>query len=106
MKLLLLLLAVGASAGTTTQPKDKAFVVYNQIKQSDKSASLVCPALLPDCVITWSAPAGKTVLFTDYKAEADKLKALAVKWRDGTITSAEKDVLLRALIVKFFGVEQ
>jgi hypothetical protein len=102
----LLLLIVGTAWGeTTVQPRAHAQKIFPEIQANSKQSKITCTLKGDDeCTIEWTPKAGATIQFEDKKVEADRMKGLALKWRDKTITDEEKDELLRHLVIKIFGL--
>jgi len=102
----LLLLIVGTAWGeTTVQPRAHAQKIFPEIQANSKHSKITCTLKGEDeCTIEWSPKAGAAIQFEDKKAEADRMKVMARKWRDKTITADEKDELLRHLVIKMFGL--
>lgn len=99
--LLLMLLATGAAAEQTTQPRDKAEILYQSIIATGSKAELRCDGG-DECIVTWTPKEGAVVTVTDFKAQRAalvvELSALEDKLDAGTITQAETRRLIKIIL--------
>lgn len=88
---IILFLTTLAHGAETTQPCDRAAVVYDEIKPQAKTIQYVRDG--DTCKITWTPKDGVTVTFTNYasrrQAILDELAAIEAKLDDGTATVAD-----------------
>lgn len=104
MKIILLLIAVSASAEQTIQPRDFAVVLYQRFSGAGLATSIQCPGDATDeCVVNWTPKAGVDTAFVD--KEALRLSLLAElgviedKLDAGTATLADARRAIKIIII-------
>lgn len=100
---LILALALTASADTTTQPRSHAQKIHRALQGQATKVSMTCAG--DDCTLTWTPKPGAKIAFEDEQAKIVQTKKLARKWKDGTITAAEKDELLKLMVLRILEID-
>jgi hypothetical protein len=106
MKILLLLAAL-AQAKTVTLPNAQANALKAKLDALPITGgtAIVCGAV--NCTVTWDMENQRAFPVIVAQSEALEgarrayMRVLAQKWKDGTISDAEKDALLRAVVLRF-----
>ena len=100
--LLVLAAAIPVGADTTIQPTRYSYqTLIPYLKANADNVAFECGP--QTCEIRWTPRQGVPLTWADEKTKREQMLALLQRWRDGTITGAQKDQLLFYLVAKALG---